>query len=481
MNTSRFEREAVAEATAWLDAAIGTTPIPPLIAAIGAAEGHLLDVLEERAPETRVLVLEPDPAVARAFLARRDWSRWRESGRLVYLVGPDYAGADHAWRVFPKSLDAFTVLVHPTAARDRQRSREAVQQFKKIQFGVRANAVARRKFAPRYLANVIRNAPAIAAGRDVRELASVFNGIPAVIAAAGPSLDRAIDDLRGLDGRAVLIAVDTALRPLLHAGVTPHLAVGADPGAANARHFQALPPCPDTWLVAESALDRSATAHFDGRTFWFRLANHHPWPWLRTLGIDVSQLEMWGSVLTAGFQVACLAGCDPIVLVGADLAFTDSRPYCRGTTYEFDWARGTATGTPLNDVWATQMSRSQTIRVPDVCGHDTIGTTTMQSFRDWMVAAAARSGRRVINATGAGTLFGKGVEQLSLREALSAPSRLRTLAPSHLRTLAPSHPRTLAPSHPRTLAPSHPRTLAPSHPRTLAPSHPRTLAPSHPP
>jgi hypothetical protein len=417
-NRLAARRESAADAARWLDDAVGGEPIPPLLVAVGVGEGRVLDLLEERAPDTRVLVLEPDRATANAFSKRRDWSRWRKSGRLAYLVGPDYAGADQAWRVFPRVPEAFKLLLHPSLAKDRDRILGALQVFKRIQFGVRANADARRRFAPRYLANVIRNAPAIVAGSDVRALTNAFPGVPAVIAAAGPSLDNAIDDLRAVQGRAVFIAVDTALRPLLHAGLTPHLVVGADPGTANARHFQELPDCPDTWLLSESALDRAATSIFDGRTFWFRLAKHHPWPFLHELGIETGLMEMWGSVLTAAFQVACLAGCDPIVMVGADLAFTGGRPYCRGTTYEFDWARETASGRALDDVWNTWTSRYKPTRAPDVYGQDTATTGSMQSFRDWMLAAAKRSGRRVINATGGGTLFGDHIEQSSLLAVL---------------------------------------------------------------
>ena len=53
---------------------------------------------------------------------------------------------------------------------------------------------------------------------------------------------------------AVLIASDTALRPLLAAEVSPHLVVSLDPQPFNARHLTALPSVPDTWLVAEAIL-----------------------------------------------------------------------------------------------------------------------------------------------------------------------------------------------------------------------------------
>ena len=165
--------------------------------------------------------------------------------------------------------------------------------------------------------------------------------------------------------------------------------------------------------------NRQATAAFEGRTFWFRAANHHPWPWFNELGLDVGRLDVWGLVLTGAFQLACLAGCDPIVIVGADLSYTDGRPYARGTTYELEWLRATAMGAAIEDVWGWSVNSRQTVRAPDLRGIDTVTTPWLLSFRDWMTAHATRSGRRVIDATGAGMLFGGGIEHGRLSDVLT--------------------------------------------------------------
>jgi hypothetical protein len=421
--------DPLAEANRWLDGEFGRRAIPSLVVVIGPGEGHVLEALEWRAPAARVLALEPDPVVAARFLARRDWTAWFESGRLVYLVDPDYAGAGDAWRIFPSSPDDHQVLVDPALARTGgDAAVRAAHVLKKIVFGARANADARRRFAPRYLTNTLRNLPAIAAGHDVRALTSALAGLPAVIAAAGPSLDDSLADLRRLGGRCVLIALGTALRPLLDAGIEPPLAVGLDPGEANARHFECLSGCDNTFLVAESALDRRVTRDFDGRTFWFRVANHQPWPWLNEIGLDVGCLEVWGSVLTAAFQVAVLAGCDPIVMVGADLSYTHGRPHCRATTSEFKWARAVSAGRSLESEWRDETAEFETLSTLDVHGRDTVTSAPLQAFRDWMVAHAVASGRRVVNATGAGIFHGPGVEQASLRDVLVERVRVPPLA-----------------------------------------------------
>ena len=104
--------------------------------------------------------------------------------------------------------------------------------------GVRANDEARRQFAGRYLLNTLTNVPVIARESNVTELFGLMTGVPAMIVAAGPSLNRNIEDLKAVEGRALIVAVDTAVRPLLTAGVQPHLAVSVDPSDINARHLQ---------------------------------------------------------------------------------------------------------------------------------------------------------------------------------------------------------------------------------------------------
>ena len=54
--------------------------------------------------------------------------------------------------------------------------------------------------------------------------------IPAIIVAAGPSLDKNINDLKKAKGKAFIIAVDTALKPLANAGILPDIAVTVDHG-----------------------------------------------------------------------------------------------------------------------------------------------------------------------------------------------------------------------------------------------------------
>lgn len=425
----------------WVRGALGGRPVPAVVVVIGLGDGAVLDVLAALRPDVRILAFEPDPAAAHRVQATVVEAASAASPRVRLFFGPGYAGADDAWRLLADDPDDHAVLIAPAAAAaNREGALAAARVFGRLLFGARANAEARRKFAPGYLHNTLANLGAIARGARADAVDGCWAGRPAVVVGAGPSLDRVLPALAELASRAVVITTDTALRPLLHAGVSPEVVAGADPSETNGRHFENLPPCDDTWLVAESALDPRAAAAFPGRTAWFRVAAHEPWPWANGVGLDVPIVDMWGSVLTAAWQLALRAGCDPIVFVGADLAFTGGRPYARGTTYEFDWAYSAKLGTPIAEAWRQQIAMSAGVTVPGVDGQPVASSQPLQAFRDWLVTQAARSGRRVVNATGGGILAGPAVVQRALGDELGGRPRLprATFPPRPTTGAAPS-------------------------------------------
>lgn len=406
---------AVAAATAARLVANGP---PPLVITIGLGLGHLLDALEQVSDTTRVLALEPSPATARAMLARRDWSKWLGTGRLMLLVGPDYRGSAEAWRMFgPGESTSPPTLLAPSIDRafadDVAKAKTTVKQ---ILTGVRANQEARRQFAGRYLLNTLGNLPAIACEGDVTALKGAFAGVPAVIIGAGPSLDRNLDLLRRLSTRALLIAVDTALRPLLTAGIVPHVVVAVDPSELNARHLRDLPDASNVWFVAEGSLDSSVLAPFVGRTFTFRVSQHEPWPWLDQQGAGRGTLRAWGSVLTTAFDLACEMGCGPMIFAGADLGYSRGLQYCRNTTYEPHW-RDCVTDESRAERFKAYLNERPHLSQPDLRGATVLTAPHYVQFRDWIVSRADEiRDRRVLNATGDGILHGGSIVQVSANE-----------------------------------------------------------------
>jgi hypothetical protein len=341
----------------------------------------------------------------------------------MVLSGPDFDGASDAWRVLGRLAAEPPRLIHPViAVARREATVTAARIVQKATAGALANERARRVFAAPYLLNTLRNVPALAHESDAGALLNLYRGAPVVVAGAGPSLNRNLEELRPYRDRAIFVAADTALKPSLAAGLAPDFVVAVDPGVPNARHLTHLPPC-DTALVAEPSVESGSLDAFAGRTYLYRVAAHHPWPWLAAAGIETTMLKAWGSVVVTAFDFAVAIGGDPVVFIGADLAYTGGQPYCRGTVYEEDWALRVAHGEPLEDVWRSDVARHTAV-IETHAGEPIATAPHLTQFRDALLQAARSVPARVVNATGAGILRGDGVEPGTLSRVFEQRSPL---------------------------------------------------------
>jgi hypothetical protein len=407
-------RDPIGEAERWIDAALGTRQAPDLVFVIGSGCGFVLDAIERRIPTARMVVLEPEPALLRALFARRSWTASVDHGRLHVLVGPDFEGASEVARRIATTSGNPLLLVNPVLLRERpdavRRAREAADR---ISFSVAANERAKDRFAGPYLRNTLLNLPRVLEEADAAALVNAFTGRPAVVCGAGPSLDRNIPALRACRQHVVLVATDTTVRPLVEADLAPDIVVAVDPGELNARHLGELRPDAATFLVTESAVAPSSLSAFAGRTFVFRVGTNEPWPWLVTHGLPCGVLNAWGSVSTAALDLALVAGCNPIAFAGMDLAYTGGRPYCRGTTWEGDWAIVQKyQGTTLEQIWEADLAAKPLVHRQALDGTRVATTNTLIAFADWLrETTTARSDRRFVNLTGAGILTGPSIVQ----------------------------------------------------------------------
>lgn len=119
LQTALLDGQSAAEISRWLDEAIGESSLTH-VAVVGAARRAALDLLFERSPGTRVMVIEPSGAVLTAFLAEADWTARIESGRLFVVGAGASATAAQLWTRFG-SVQPAPLLVNPRVARRASR------------------------------------------------------------------------------------------------------------------------------------------------------------------------------------------------------------------------------------------------------------------------------------------------------------------------------------------------------------------------
>ena len=148
----------------------------------------------------------------------------------------------------------------------------------------------------------------------------LFTDRPAVVVATGPSLKKNIHLLKGIEDRAVILSVDASLRILDRENIRPHLVTTVErPPGFNA-YYQGLRHLDLTVFAAASFVHPSTLKAYTGpRIFFHRLYN-----FMKHLGFAEDAIHMGMSTANMAYEVARHMGCNPIVLVGNDLAYDSS-------------------------------------------------------------------------------------------------------------------------------------------------------------
>ena len=180
--------------------------------------------------------------------------------------------------------------------------------------------------------NIASNVAKISTHYGVNKFFDKYKNIPAIIVSAGPSLEKNIRKLKEIKNKALIIAVDTAMKPLFSHNISPHFVITIDPQKKNSKYFRNV-DFKDSVLIAESSVDKEAIDSFNGAIYFinsiFPLAKY----FMEELG-DRGDITTGGSVSTAAYDFAIRIGANPIIMVGLDLSFPNYQTHIKGSYHE---------------------------------------------------------------------------------------------------------------------------------------------------
>ncbi len=198
---------------------------------------------------------------------------------------------------------------------------------------------AARAFGSRYFRNGTANLAQLGNMKPVKALTGKFSGLPAVVLASGPSLEKSMEAVRQAMDRVYVIAVDSALPVCRAFGVKPDFTVSVDPQPFVREHLYGMSR--DIRLVT------GLTAY----PLCFRDRDHLPEIWVSLNSHPLSQLTEecfpdtagsadsgTGSVAGDAVIFACRCGFSRIACAGFDFSFDRGLIYARGTSYQRRYA-----------------------------------------------------------------------------------------------------------------------------------------------
>lgn len=193
----------------------------------------------------------------------------------------------------------------------------------------------KRRFAHEYVINRLECMRSMLRSSSLCELLERLpKNYPAIIISAGPSLQKNIVELKRAKGKAFLIAVDTALKPLLANGIIPDIFVTVDP-----IKYDELFENEQIWnipAVIEEESRGKIVSKLKNKIFYACQRDSvfmHMLMRMNKSG-NLCSLMSGGSVANSAFSFALAAQMSPIILIGQDLAYTDDKKHIAGAFHD---------------------------------------------------------------------------------------------------------------------------------------------------
>lgn len=257
--------------------------------------------------------------------------------------------------------------------------------------------------------NTFNNLPYLYNGYSMEALQGIIpEDVPAIVVSAGPSLNKNIMDLKKAVGKACIIATDTAMKPLLNAGIIPNLFViidGLKPGILFEHKDLSKVP-----MVAMTGVSVEPMQYHKGKKFFYNSSS----PLEENILADLSKKEnknrilpgllTGGSVANSAYSLGVYMGARTVILVGQDLAMTGNRTHADGTFQQ-----------KMDEI---DVKSGEYFEVESIDGGKVLTRDDFDRYRKWFEDIAKKwSNVTMVDATEGGALI-HGSKVMSLKGAI---------------------------------------------------------------
>ncbi len=347
---------------------------------------YACEALAAREPQSRVIIVEPDIFAFMAALSSRPLKALLTNENTVLVIGLSPAES----RAVLDRLGALELNQYvPQAVLPEERGwlsdyRElSVRSARKDEI----NRNTLRRFGSLWLKNMCRNLREIRDRDGIGRFSGLFPDVPALLLAAGPSLDEILPQLPRLADRCVVIAVDTALRACLSAGVQPDFTILVDPQYWNWRHLDGTRAA-GSILITESAA-WPAVFRYPARDIFLCSSLFPLGKYLESRIGRKGELGAGGSVATTAWDFARHLGCAEIYAAGLDLGFPNRQTHFKGSIFEERVHTGSLRLTPAETSGFKALYGAGPYPVPDYRGATVLTDKRLSLYAWWFEARLA--------------------------------------------------------------------------------------------
>lgn len=249
---------------------------------------------------------------------------------------------------------------------------------------------------------------------SINQLKNLYEGKPAVIVSAGPSLTKNIHLLKEVQDKFIIICGPRTIGTLIENGIMPDFVCSVDPQDKVYTLMEKQIDLKVPLVFMDSSNSKIVKEQKGPRII---VANQGMEKYLEDMmGIKVDSLMQGGSVAHFSMGLAYYLGCSAIIFIGQDLAYTNDKFQADGTyagemdkiKYEYEKNK---------EKWDEDKNFS--VYVKDIYGNPIRTSVVLKSYIDEFeeLISECDSGIKFINSTEGGAHI-EGTEVISLKDTI---------------------------------------------------------------
>lgn len=303
---------------------------------LGFGMGYHIAKLAQLYPNKNKLIIEPNMEIFSKVIENVDVTKILKAKNTQILISDNDEQIHNEFLEYYKSgrFSAVEFVILPTYNRLFGPMWEEVKnKYVKFMRTFTVNVRTKAVWENAWLSNFFANLKHVPESADLADFLNEFRDIPAIMVSAGPSLSKNIALLREVGDKALIIAAGTAISVLQRENIKPHIMLGID-GSYKMSDVYNKVEWNDILFAYVLNLHYQSLDHYDGPKIYIRSNAEQQVEWLeRSINHPTPFVNSGGSCANVALDFLKKLGCNPVIFIGQDLAYTNMQTHAEGHAY----------------------------------------------------------------------------------------------------------------------------------------------------
>lgn len=295
-----------------------------IIFGLGCGE-HISELLDKISHSNKVIIFEPNISILKSFVDL-ELAKKILSDNRVFISKCDEQAVNNVLLCTINEININNIEYVHYANYDNLYELEYNQLYSILKQYIYNKIIELNtslKFSKKYFESYMSNLDIVVQSCFINSIKNKYKGYPAVIVSAGPSLDKNIHLLKDVQDKIIIIAGGRTLKPLLNIGIKPDFICSFDLQGYSYDLIKEYLDS-DVPLVYNELSNVNVVHDYKSRKIYFTdimLGGITD----KIINYKVDGLFQGGSVAHICMSFAEYLGCNPIIFIGQDLAYTNNK------------------------------------------------------------------------------------------------------------------------------------------------------------